>query len=172
MSTCVLIKTNKDRDTDTMTTTIPPPSPAVADRMPWGEYFMRTAQLISQRSACSRLHVGCVLVRDNRIISAGYNGFLPGAPHRSRMRDSHEQATVHAEQNAVADCARRGVSTGGCVCYVTHYPCLTCAKILAAAGISQIYYHANYRNDTLVHEIMQEIGVRVEPLVLDGANAC
>ena len=130
-------------------------------RMPWGEYFMRTAQLISQRSACSRLNVGCVLVRDNRIVSAGYNGFLPGAPHHSRVEDGHEQATVHAEQNAIADCARRGVSTDGCVCFVTHYPCLTCAKILSAAGVREIRFGADYRNSPLVAEIMRESGVVV-----------
>lgn len=117
---------------------------------------MSTAQLISRRSACSRLNVGCVLVRDNRIVSAGYNGFLPGAPHHSRVHDGHEQATVHAEQNAIADCARRGVSTDGCVCYVTHYPCLNCAKILAAAGIREIRYGTDYRNGPLVQEIMAE----------------
>lgn len=117
---------------------------------------MSTAQLISRRSACSRLNVGCVLVRDNRIVSAGYNGFLPGAPHHSRVHDGHEQATVHAEQNAIADCARRGVSTDGCVCYVTHYPCLNCAKILAAAGIREIRYGTDYRNAPLVEEIMAE----------------
>lgn len=144
----------------------PQPPPSVAsgpERMPWGEYFMQTAQLISRRSACSRLNVGCVLVHNNRIVSAGYNGFLPGAPHTSRVRDSHEQATVHAEQNAIADCARRGVSTDGCVCYVTHYPCLTCAKILCAAGVREIRYASDYRNDPLVAEITRESGVSVLP---------
>ena len=136
-------------------------STATQQRMPWGEYFMRTAQLISRRSACSRLNVGCVLVRDNRIVSAGYNGFLPGAPHHSRVEDGHEQATVHAEQNAIADCARRGVSTDGCVCFVTHYPCLTCAKILSAAGVREIRFGADYRNSPLVAEIMRESGVVV-----------
>jgi dCMP deaminase len=103
-------------------------------RPSWDEYFMATAVLIATRSNCERLHVGCVIVtggeRKNRLVAAGYNGFLPGTPHVSRVRDGHEQATVHAEQNAVADAARRGSSVEGCVAYVTHYPCVNCAKIL------------------------------------------
>jgi hypothetical protein len=67
--------------------------------------------------------------RKNRLVAAGYNGFLPGTPHVSPQRDGHEQATVHAEQNAIADAARRGSSVEGCVAYVTHYPCINCAKI-------------------------------------------
>ena len=106
-------------------------------RPSWDEYFMATAALIASRSNCERLHVGCVIVtggdRRNRIVAAGYNGYLPGTPHTSRVRDGHEQATVHAEQNAVADAARRGSSVEGCVAYVTHYPCINCAKILAAS---------------------------------------
>ena len=125
------------------------------DRLSWDEYFMSVAFLISSRSTCERLHVGCVIVMDNRIISAGYNGFLPGAPHMSIVRNNHEQATVHAEQNAITDCASRGVSVKGGIAYITHYPCLNCAKILAASGIKEIKYHTDYKNDQLVNEIIQ-----------------
>jgi dCMP deaminase len=134
-------------------------------RPSWDEYFMATAVLISSRSNCERLHVGCVIVtggeRKNRIVAAGYNGFLPGTPHLSRIRDGHEQATVHAEQNAVADAARRGSSVEGCVAYVTHYPCINCAKILAAAGIAEIKYRVDYANDPLVESVLTEAGVKV-----------
>ena len=109
-----------------------PGRPEVRPPPVWDEYFMATAVLIASRSNCERLHVGCVIVtggeRKNRLVAAGYNGFLPGTPHVSRVRDGHEQATVHAEQNAVADAARRGSSVEGCVAYVTHYPCINCAK--------------------------------------------
>jgi dCMP deaminase len=78
----------------------------------WDDYFMATALLISVRSSCERLRVGCALVSggecQNRVIAAGYNGFVAGAPHRSRVRDRHEQATIDAEQNAVTDAAKRG----------------------------------------------------------------
>ena len=138
------------------------------DRPSWDEYFMATALLIATRSACGRLHVGCVLVsggeHSNRIVAAGYNGFLPGTPHRSRMRDGHEQATVHAEQNAIADAARRGVSIGGATAYVSHFPCLNCAKMLAAAGVRVIKYHADYRNDPMVADLLSEAGVVITQL--------
>lgn len=134
-------------------------------RPSWDEYFMSVALLIATRSACERLHVGCVLVsggdQRHRIIAAGYNGFLPGAPHLSRVRDGHEQGTVHAEQNALADAARRGVAVDGATAYITHYPCINCAKILAAAGITQIKYHFDYRNDPLVADLLNEVGGQV-----------
>ena len=91
------------------------------NRLSWNEYFMSVAFLISSRSSCDRLHVGCVLVKNNRIISAGYNGFLPGMPHESIVRDSHEQATVHAEQNALLQLRSNDFLTA----YLTVSPCIT-----------------------------------------------
>jgi len=144
------------------------------ERPSWDEYFMATAFLIASRSACGRLHVGAILVsageHPNRIIAAGYNGFLPGSPHLSRVRDGHEQGTVHAEQNAIADAARRGISVQGATAYVTHFPCIQCAKILASAGIRKIKYYHNYRNDSLVVEILEESGILLECLSNDGKH--
>lgn len=129
---------------------------------------MATAKLIASRSNCERLNVGCVVVtsgaRKNRIVTAGYNGFLPGAPHASRVRGGREQATVHAEQNAIADAARRGSSVEGCIAYVTHYPCIGCAKIMAAAGIAEVKYHEDYHNDSLVGRILADAGVKITKL--------
>jgi len=137
-------------------------------RPSWDEYFMATATLMASRSNCERLHVGCVIVtggrRKNRLVAAGYNGFLPGSPHVSRQREGHEQATVHAEQNAVADAARRGSSVEGCAAYVTHYPCINCAKILAAAGIAEIKFREDYQNDPLVAPLLAEAGVAIAKL--------
>ena len=137
-------------------------------RPSWDTYFMATAMLMATRSSCERLHVGCVIVsggdQKNRVVAAGYNGFLPGAPHTSRVREGHEQVTVHAEQNAISDAARRGVSLEGATVYITHFPCINCAKILAAAGIRCIKYHRDYRNDELVQELLAGAGVTVEKL--------
>jgi dCMP deaminase len=135
------------------------------DRPTWDDYFMATALLMASRSACGRLHVGCVLVSGgehrNRIVAAGYNGFLPGTPHQSRVRDGHEQATVHAEQNAIADAARRGVSVAGATAYISHFPCINCAKVLAAAGVRAIKYHVDYSNDPLVTDLLSDAGVTI-----------
>lgn len=120
------------------------------ERPSWNEYFKQLALITSSRSPCERLKVGCVLVKENRIISQGYNGFLPGAPHESKVVNNHEQSTVHAEQNAITDCAKRGVSSDGCDAYITHYPCVNCMKILCASGIKNIFYINDYKNDSLV----------------------
>lgn len=138
---------------------------ASGGRPSWDDYFMAIALLLASRSACGRLHVGCVLVsggeQRNRIVAAGYNGFLPGTPHRSRLRDGHEQATVHAEQNAIADAARRGVSVAGSTAYISHFPCINCAKVLASAGVREIKYHEDYGNDELVLDLLADGGVGI-----------
>jgi dCMP deaminase len=133
----------------------------MSNRPSWDEYFKEIVQVTAKRSPCERLQVGCLFVKDNRIVSQGYNGFLPGCEHISKVRDGHEQATVHAEQNAIADCAKRGVSCEGCTVYVTHYPCIICCRMLLAAGITAIKYINDYRNDELVEYFlgMMKIGI-------------
>jgi dCMP deaminase len=133
-------------------------------RPSWDEYFKEIVQVTATRSPCERLHVGCILVLHHRIVSQGYNGFLSGCIHGSVIRDGHEQATVHAEQNAVADCAKRGVSCDGCTAYITHYPCIICCRILLAAGIRSIKYIHDYKNDELVARFCSELGVSIEKL--------
>jgi dCMP deaminase len=133
-------------------------------RPSWDEYFKEIVQVTAKRSPCDRLQVGCLLVKDNRIVSQGYNGFLPGCHHQSIVRDGHEQATVHAEQNAISDCAKRGVSCEDCTAYITHYPCIICCRILLAAGIKKIKYINDYRNDELVTHFTQMMRVTVEAI--------
>ena len=124
----------------------------MSERPDWDEYFKELCTVTAKRSPCDRLHVGCVLVKDNRIVAQGYNGYLPGFPHEQVMRENHEVATVHAEQNAVTDCAKRGVSCQDVTAYITHYPCFNCFKIMAASGIKSIKYIDDYHNDPLVNQ--------------------
>jgi dCMP deaminase len=126
------------------------------DRPSWLEYFKQIVLVTATRSPCERLQVGCLLVKDNRIISQGYNGFLPGCPHDSIVVNNHEQATVHAEQNAITDCAKRGVSCNQADAYITHYPCVNCMKMLCASGIKKIYYINDYKNNELVQYFFQQ----------------
>ena len=98
------------------------------------------------------------------MISAGYNGFLSKASHRSVIRDNHEQMTAHAEMNAVCDCAKRGVNSDGAIAYITHFPCVICIKVLASAGIKQVKYHEDYKNDELVKELALEVGISIQKL--------
>lgn len=130
-------------------------------RPTWDEYFKEIVQVTAKRSPCDRLHVGCLLVKDNRIISQGYNGFLPGCEHKSIVRDGHEQATVHAEQNAIADCANRGVSCKDATAYITHYPCIICCRLLLVSGVKEIKYIHDYRNDELVKYFTDSLGIAI-----------
>ena len=131
------------------------------ERPDWDTYFKQIVQVTSKRSACERLKVGCLLVNDNRIISQGYNGFLPGCIHKSVIRDGHEQATVHAEQNALCDCAKRGVSCKNSTAYITHYPCIICTRLLLASGIKEIKYIDDYKNDDLVKYFCDQLNVNI-----------
>jgi dCMP deaminase len=133
-------------------------------RPSWDNYFKEIVLVTKRRSACERLQVGCLLVKDNRIISQGYNGFLPGCPHESIIRNNHEQSTIHAEQNALADCAKRGVSCLDSTAYVTHYPCIICCRMLLASGIKEIKYIDDYKNDELVNVFCKQCNVKVTKL--------
>ena len=130
------------------------------DRISWQKYFIDIASLSSIRSPCSRLKVGCVLVKENRMISMGYNGFLSGCPHKSIIIDNHEQATIHAEINAITDAAKRGVSVDGSTAYITHHPCLNCYKALAASGVQQIIYAEDYKNDPIIQDLNYNLPIQ------------
>ena len=130
----------------------------------WDEYFKEIVICTTKRSSCKRLQVGCLLVKDNRIISQGYNGFLPGCIHKSVIRDGHEQATVHAEQNAVCDCAKRGVSSEGCTAYISHFPCIICTRLLIASGIKEIKYINDYNNDSLVNYLSEQANINIKKI--------
>jgi len=134
------------------------------NRPSWDEYFKEIVQVTAKRSSCERLNVGCILVCDNRIIAQGYNGFLPSCEHKSIVRDGHEQATVHAEQNALCDCAKRGVSCNNAVAYITHYPCIICIRLLLASGIRSIKYINDYKNDDLVLYFCNQIGASISKI--------
>lgn len=134
------------------------------DRICWNDYFMCMAFLTATRSPCHRLHVGCVLVKNNRVVSMGYNGFLSGEEHKSVVRvaedgKEHEMATIHAEQNSICYGANTGVSLHETTAYITHYPCLNCAKLLASCGVIKIYYHEDYHNDPLVPVICSKLEI-------------
>ena len=136
------------------------------DRPNWINYFKEIVEVTAKRSPCERMKVGCLLVKDNRIISQGYNGFLPGCPHESIVRDNHEQATIHAEQNALCDCAKRGVSCNNSKIYITHYPCIICCRLIIASGIKEINYLEDYKNDELVKYLCNLGNIKLKKLNL------
>ncbi len=133
-------------------------------RPSWEEYFANLSLLISMRSPSTRLKVGAVIVKDNRVISSGYNGFPAGCEHRSIVFDGHEQNTIHAEQNAISDAARRGTAVEGATLYITHFPCINCCKYIISSGIKSVVYISDYKNTDLVLNLFQESGVNVKKI--------
>ena len=136
------------------------------NRLDWNEYFSALSLLIASRSPSSKLKVGSVIVRDNRVISSGYNGFPAGVEHLSIHRDGHEINTIHAEQNAISDSARRGASIERSTIYITHFPCINCAKYIISSGIKKVIYLHDYRNDDVVKELFQQCNVQMEKIKL------
>lgn len=143
----------------------------VEERIPWNQYFMTQAVLLSTRSTCKRLSVGAILVRDKRIIAGGYNGSVSGDVHciddDCYLVDGHCVRTIHAEMNAILQCAKFGVATDGSEIYVTDFPCLQCTKMLLQAGVQKIYYLRNYHNDPYAVSLLNRKNVTVQEVGID-----
>ena len=134
------------------------------NRPSWDTYFLKLAMLVSERATCPRMHCGCVLVRDKRILSTGYNGSIPGDVHCEdegcMIVDNHCVRTIHAEMNAILQCSIHGVSTEGATAYITNMPCTNCSKALIAAGIKQIVIFSDY-HDTKAEEFFDIANVKI-----------
>ncbi len=152
-------------------------------RMSWDEYFMEMARLAAKRSTCLRRQVGSVIVRDKHVLSTGYNGAPKGIPHCAELggcyREQHNIPSgerhelcraLHAEQNAIIQAASYGQSIDGATIYVTHQPCVICAKMIINAGISRIVVDEGYPDEMSV-EILAEAGLRIVKLRRDGTTA-
>lgn len=133
-------------------------------RPSWHEYFMLIAKIVSTRSTCNSRPTGAVIVKDNHILSTGYNGAMPGAPHcidQPDMEDGRPYCyrrslgvpdvdkynfckASHAEANAIAQAARYGISVEGATLYTTLAPCYVCLKLIATARIRAVYYEQSY----------------------------
>lgn len=132
---------------------------------------MLQALVISTRSTCNRLSVGAIVVRDRRIIAGGYNGSVSGDDHcldqGCYLVDGHCVRTIHAEMNAVLQCAKFGEATDGAEIYVTDFPCLQCTKMLLQAGITKITYLRNYHNDPYAQKLLDLKHVAVQQVTVD-----
>ncbi|GEQ41374.1 competence protein ComEB [Tetragenococcus halophilus] len=141
------------------------------ERIPWDQYFMAQSVLLSLRSTCRRLAVGATIVRDKRMIAGGYNGSVSGDVHcideGCYVVDGHCVRTIHAEMNAILQCAKFGIPTDGADIYVTHFPCLQCTKMILQAGIKKIHYLTDYRNDDYAIQLLEKTGVIVKQVTLD-----
>ena len=139
-------------------------------RPDWDRYFMSMAKLAATRTTCLRRRVGCVLVKDRRVLATGYNGAPSGAPHcidagcvRRELNVPSGERTelcraVHAEQNAVAQAARFGTALEGCTAYVTCQPCAMCMKSLMQAGCVRVVWSGDGYPDALGLQLAAEAG--------------
>lgn len=141
------------------------------ERISWDQYFMAQSHLLALRSTCTRLMVGATIVRDKRIIAGGYNGSVSGSVHcideGCYVIDGHCVRTVHAEANALLQCAKFGVPTDGAELYVTHFPCLQCCKQIIQSGMKAVYYAADYKNHPYAIELLNEAGVQTKKVELE-----
>ncbi|SNZ11080.1 dCMP deaminase [Terribacillus aidingensis] len=141
------------------------------ERIAWNQYFMAQSHLLALRSTCQRLMVGATIVRDKRMIAGGYNGSVSGSKHcideGCYVIDGHCVRTVHAEMNALLQCAKFGVPTEGAEIYVTHFPCLQCCKALIQAGIKTVYYASDYKNHPYAISLFAEAGVDTQQVALE-----
>lgn len=120
---------------------------------------MGIARQVARRATCDRAQVGAIIVKERRILTTGYNGAPAGLPHCDDvghlMVDGHCLRTLHAEQNAIIQAALHGVSVRGGTIYVTHQPCLTCAKMIINAGIVRVVYAGDYLDENSVAFLAQ-----------------
>lgn len=140
-------------------------------RMPWPEYFMRIAHLVSERSTCLRRKVGAIAVRDKRVLATGYNGAPINLAHceevgclRDQLKvpsgERHELCrALHAEQNIITQCAVHGVVLKDAIIYCTTQPCIICAKLLINCQVQEIWYAESYP-DALAEQFLNESGIK------------
>lgn len=128
--------------------------------------FITIAEIMSKNSYAERLQVGAVLAKEDRIMATGYNGTPSGYTNECEYIDpvsgekKTKDAVIHAEQNLICFCAKHGIKTEGCTIYITHSPCITCAKLIASAGIKEVIYRDDYRDSEGV-ELLLDLGVKV-----------
>ena len=132
--------------------------------------YMKTAETFAECSTAKRLHVGAIVVKDDRIISIGYNGMPSGWDNdcediKINNDGQYELKTkpevLHAETNAIAKLAKSNESGLGATMFITHSPCMDCAKLVYQSGINTVYYRNSYRDENGI-QFLEKAGVKIE----------
>ena len=156
------------------------------ERPSWDDYFLEVAQAIAKRSTCDRGRIGCVIARNKQLLVTGYAGAPAGLPHCDEVghqmkqlvhedgnHTSHCMRTVHAEQNAICQAAKLGVSIDGATIYVQMTPCRTCAMLLINCGIKRVVcerkYHAGGESEAMLRQACIDLEYKYDQ-VLDYNN--
>ena len=144
-------------------------------RPDWGTYFLEIARVVASRSNCSRRQVAAVIVKDQRIISTGYNGtprgvtncFAGGCPRAHSDAPSGSDLgngiCNHAEENAIIQAAYHGISVKDATLYCTLSPCLLCAKMIINAGIKKVIYENEYQLTPQTKQLLNSVGIPCQP---------
>ncbi len=144
-------------------------------RPSWDEYFLELAHAAAKRATCDRGRSGCVIVRDKQVLVTGYVGSPKGLPHcddvghlmKKVVHDDgtvtqHCVRTVHAEQNAICQAARSGISLAGGTLYCRMTPCRTCAMLIINCGIERVVCQHRYHTATESEEMFRQAGVKLD----------
>jgi dCMP deaminase len=144
-------------------------------RPSWDEYFMELANAAAKRATCDRGRSGCVIVRDKHVLVTGYVGSPLGLPHCDDVGHlfkkvthsdgsitQHCVRTVHAEQNAICQAARLGISLDGGTLYCKMTPCRTCAMLIINCGIARVVCEKKYHAGTESEEMFRQAGVKLD----------
>jgi len=144
-------------------------------RPSWDAYFIRLADTVASRATCDRGRSGCVIVKDKQILVSGYVGSPRGLAHCDEVGHlmkqvihedgkitQHCMRTVHAEQNAITQAARRGVALDGSTLYCRMTPCRTCAMLIINCGILRVVCEKKYHAGQESEEMFKESGVQIE----------
>ncbi len=145
------------------------------NRPTWDEYFLEVMHALARRATCDRGRTACVIVKDKQIVVSGYVGSPPGLPHCDEVGhlmkkvveedgtiSEHCMRTIHAEQNAICQAAKRGVSVDGATIYCKLAPCRTCAMLLIASGIKRVVAEYKYHAGGEAEEMLKQAGISVE----------
>ncbi len=149
-------------------------------RPSWDEYFLEISRTVATRGTCDRGRSGCVIVRDKRILTTGYVGSPPGMPHCDEVghqmaefldeggnRSQHCIRTIHAEQNAIAQASRFGISLNGATLYCKMEPCYVCARLIISAGIMRVIAEKRYQKGEMTREMFRQAGIKLDVLSED-----
>lgn len=146
-----------------------------SSRPSWDEYFIQIVSAVSTRGTCDRGHAACVFVKDKQILATGYAGSPVGFPHcdeaghdlRKSLSDDgsislHCVRTVHAEQNAICQAAKRGIAVDGATVYVNMTPCRTCAMLLINSGIKRVYAERKYHSGEETEQMFKKAKIKLD----------
>lgn len=141
-------------------------------RPSWDDYFMEVCRAIAKRATCDRGRSGCVIVRDKQILTTGYVGSPVGMPHcddaghqfKKMIHEddsitNHCVRTIHAEQNAICQAAKLGISLNGATLYCKMTPCRTCAMLIINCGIKEVVCEKKYHAGAESEEMFKQVGI-------------